>query len=142
MHTTATATTATITTRAFLLAGKATATLVSKKSGAHLTFKVSKGKDESAPHFVSVMTGADNESSFSYLGTIFQGATYRHGARSKITADAASAKAFAWLWDNADKDIAGVAEFLPASACCRCGRKLTHPASIHQAVGPECAKKM
>lgn len=139
---TATATTANITTRAFLLAGKATATLVSKKSGAHLTFKVRKAKDADAPHFVSVMTGADNEASFSYLGTIFADGRYAHGRKSRISPNAASAQAFAWLWRNVDADISGAAEFLPACACCRCGRKLTNPASIHQAVGPECAKMM
>ncbi len=126
-----------LTKRSFVTAGNATFTVVSKASGEHLTFKVKKGKDETAPHFVSVMTGSDNEKDFTFLGTIFNAETYRHGRNSKITPEAKSAKAFDWLWKNLDSEKM---EFLPASQCCRCGRKLTHPTSIDLAIGPECRK--
>ncbi len=132
--------------RSFVTAGKATFTVKSVKSGAHFTFKVAapKGKadDATAPRFVSVLTGRDNENSFTFLGTIFADGGFRHGRKSAITPDAPSAKGFAWLWANIDNVPADKAEFLPACACARCGRKLTVPTSIEQALGPECAGKM
>lgn len=126
----------------FFKAGNATATLHSKVSGKHFTFNVKKGKAENAPHFVKVLTGADNESSYSYLGTIFPDGSYRHGRNSSITPDAPSAKAFAWLWRNVDAIPAAQGELLPACKCARCGRKLTVPTSIENALGPECVKKV
>lgn len=131
-----------LTHRQFTLAGKSTFTVKSARTGAHFTFKVQKGKDENAPHFVSVLTGADNENSFSHIGTIFNGADYRHGRKSRVAPDAPSAKAFAWLWSHIDNLPADKAEFLPACNCCRCGRKLTHPTSVEMAIGPECREKM
>lgn len=56
--------------RNFLLAGKAIFTVVSKKSGNRFTYKVKK-YDNGDLWFVSVLTGPDNYSSYSYLGTIF-----------------------------------------------------------------------
>ncbi len=131
-----------LTPRQFLTAGKATLTVLSKKTGSHLTFKVSKGKAEGSPHFVSVMTGSDNETSFTFLGSIFNGADYRHGFRSTISKEAPSAQAFEWLWKNIDAIPEEKAELLPATNCCRCGRKLTHPASVTDGIGPECAGKL
>ena len=131
-----------MTIRQFFLAGKATATLLSKASGKHLTFKVKKGKSEDAPHFVSVLSGTDNETDFSFIGTIFADGNFRHGRKSTIGHDAPSVRAFDWLWRNADALPADKAELLPACACARCGRKLTVPTSIENALGPECARIM
>lgn len=36
---------------------------------------------------------------------------------------------------------AGLLYAMRSSRCCRCGRKLTVPASIHNGMGPECAKR-
>ena len=55
----------------FMVAGNAIFTVTSKKTGTRFTYRVRKGKDESAPYFVSVLTGSDNESDYRYLGTIF-----------------------------------------------------------------------
>lgn len=138
-----------LTPKSFFLAGNATATVVSKASGGRYTFKVAQGRkdgkrDETAPHFVSVMTGPDNENSFTFLGTIFADGTFRHGKRSPISTEDTKAKTFAWLWKHASagNDLSKAAEFLPACACARCGRKLTVPTSIENALGPECAGKM
>ena len=62
--------------RRFALAGKATLTIRSAKTGTRYTFKIRKpDEDEDRPQrapvfFVSVMFGADNENSFVYLGLI------------------------------------------------------------------------
>jgi hypothetical protein len=131
-----------LTVRSFITAGNATFTVKSLATGVHFTFKVQK-PDEKTPAFVKVLTGSDNENDFAVLGTIFASGDYRHNSKkSPLTEEAPSAKAFAWLWRNIDNLPQGKVEFLPACACCRCGRKLTHPTSVELAIGPECRKHM
>lgn len=130
--------------KSYILGGKSTFTLKSARTGAHLTFKVRQPKPD-APHFVSVMTGTDNESSYTFLGTVFNGADYRHGRNSRIGTDAPSAQAFVWLWRNVTANGAipvDGAELLPSGKCCRCGRTLTTPESIAAGIGPECAGRL
>lgn len=127
---------------AFILAGNATITVVSKKTETRRTFKVRQPNDGS-PHFVKVMTGSDNEGSFTYLGTIFDKKTYKHGARSPIDKGAVSAVAFKWLWEELAKgSLPAQAELWHEGSCGRCGRKLTVPESIANGIGPECNKMM
>ena len=52
----------------FALAGNARFTLVSKSTQARFTFKVKQSEDNATMHFVSVLTGPDNWSNYSYLG--------------------------------------------------------------------------
>lgn len=131
-----------ISPRSFILGGNATFTLVSKGTGARFTYKVRKPSEKS-PHFVSLMNGPDNENSYAFLGSIFNGSVYAHGRKSSIGSDAPSAKGFVWLWNNlANKDVCpSVAEFHHEGRCCCCGRKLTTPESITAGIGPECAKR-
>lgn len=125
----------------FLLAGNATLTVTSKKTGTRFTFKVRK-PSETAPHFVSLMNGPDNENSYCFMGTIFNGQDYRMGRKSRITAEAPSAKAFAWVWANRNSPtLADKIEVHHAGKCCCCGRKLTTPESIESGIGPICAGK-
>lgn len=130
------------TERAFLLSGNVVFTVVSRKTGARFTFKVRQPKLDS-PHFVSVLTGSDNDSDYSFLGSIFADGTYRHGRKSTIGQDAPSARAFAWFYGMlSDPDrLAAQAEVWHEGRCCRCGRRLTVPSSIEFGIGPECAKR-
>src|SRR5580693_1981242 len=93
----------------FILAGNARVTLVSVKTGARFTYQVRNkeltkkltgegdGKSMStAPHFVSLLRGQNNESDYAFLGSIFGKEVYRHGTRSRITPEAPSAVAFKW----------------------------------------------
>lgn len=130
-----------INTKTFALAGNATFTVTSKRTGTRFTFKV-RQPSPTSPHFVSLLSGADNESDYQFLGTIFNGADYRHGKKSRITADAPSAVAFAWVWSHLDNLPADKVEVHHEGKCCRCGRKLTVPESIESGIGPECAGKM
>src|SRR5262245_57124144 len=88
----------------YALLGNARLTLVRKATGNRFTYRIAackKVKDgEDSRHYVGVLTGPDNESSYTFLGTIFAGATYRHGKKSPITTDAPSAKAWEWFWRN------------------------------------------
>ena len=124
----------------FLLAGNATLTVRSVKTGTRFTFRVRK-PDDSKPHFVSVLNGPNNETDYCYLGTIFSGITYVHGKKSRVTPEAPSAVAFNWLWAQRNADLTGKVELFHENRCCRCGRKLTTPESVEAGIGPECASK-
>jgi hypothetical protein len=89
-------------------------------------------------HFVSVLQGPDNQSDYAFIGTIFGGEQYRHGGKSKVSADAPSAKAFAWSWANLDSDEI---EVWHSGKCSRCSRELTDPESIARGLGPICATR-
>jgi len=123
----------------FILAGKATVTLVSVSTGVRFTFKVTQPRDD-APHFVKVLTGSDNTSDYGFLGTVFDRETYRHGRRSRIGQDAPSARAWAWFWGRltGGQDLSAL-EIWHEGKCGRCGRKLTVPESIATGIGPVCA---
>lgn len=134
--------------RDFILAGHAVFTVRSKKTGTRFTYKIRQPEPETdgapAPHFVSVLTGPDNESDYQYLGCIFQARDFVVTKKSRIGKDAPSAKAFAWLWAQlmAGKDVTGQMEYWHEGTCCRCGRRLTTPESIEAGIGPVCAGRM
>jgi hypothetical protein len=125
--------------RQFALGGNATFTALSTKTGARFTFKVRQPSPDK-PHFVSLLSGPDNEGDYAFMGTIFNGDKYVPGKRSHIGQDAPSAKAFRFIWERADNLPEGV-EIFHEGKCCCCGRKLTTPESVTRGVGPECAKK-
>jgi hypothetical protein len=130
----------------FLLAGKAHATFVSLKTGVRFTFKVTlanarPGDTRPPPHFVSVLVNGSDD--FVYLGTIFGGTIYHHGARSRVSKDAPSAKAFAWVWRKLTAGLVPeILEVYHEGRCGKCHRRLTTPESITRGIGPECEKKM
>jgi Family of unknown function (DUF6011) len=129
--------------RTFVLAGNATLTLVSRRTEARFTYRVTAGEAGSkVTHFVKVLTGQDNEGSYSYLGHVYDGTRdYVHGRKSRVGADAPSAKAFAWFWQKVVKGgaLPDEIEVYHSGSCGRCGRKLTVPESIKIGLGPECA---
>jgi len=117
----------------FILAGNATFTIVSKKTGIRFTYRV---QSENSIHFVEVLTGPGV---YTYLGTISKATHYRHGVKSPIDASATSAQAFNWYWCHR---CSPMIEFFHAGSCGRCGRKLTVPESIESGLGPECARRV
>jgi hypothetical protein len=127
----------------FALAGNARFTLVSKATQTRFTYKVRVSEDNATMHFVSVLTGPDNWSNYSYLGYIRRGVYFHGGAKARISAEAPSAKAFAWFWRNLARsaDLSQV-EVHHCGACGRCGRALTVPESIQSGFGPECIGKL
>jgi hypothetical protein len=140
--------------RAFVLAGNATITLVSKKTGARYTYRVREVPADPgrAPgpvsHFVHVLTDPDNERGYTYLGNVYtraSGVSYSHGRKSRIEPNAPSARGFNWLFDrvmdHGEAPEAADLEVWHEGRCGRCGRKLTVPESIARGIGPECAGK-
>lgn len=120
----------------FVLAGFSIFTVENCKTGGRFTFKVKQRKNE-GPHFVAVLTGADNTVDFQFLGTIFDGETYRHGTKSGIGSDAQSAKVFDFFWKNRDR-LPEQIEIYHMGRCGRCGRPLTVPESVRTGLGPKC----
>jgi hypothetical protein len=125
--------------REFMLAGNATLTLKSERSGNRFTYRVRKAESGDV-HFVGLLGGTDNESDFRYLGVIFKDGGYHHGKRSHIAPDAPSAMAFDWFHANLKADrMPATVQVWHEGKCGRCGRKLTVPESVERGLGPECA---
>ena len=136
---------------AFVTSGRALFTVVGRE--ARFTFKVQAPKvdrttgervapEAAAVRFVSVLTGTDNENDYSFLGTVFADGTYRPSPKAKVAPDSASAKAAKWFFGRVQaKSLPEALEVWHHGKCCRCGRTLTVPESIHNGVGPECARK-
>jgi hypothetical protein len=125
----------------FITAGNALFTLENTTTGNRFTFRVRQPGDDK-PHFVSVLTGADNESDYTFLGTIFDGLRYRHGRRSPIAPTAPSALAIDWLMRRLSQraELPEAVRVCHCGKCGRCGRTLTVPESVDTGFGPECAK--
>ena len=75
----------------FIQAGNATFTVVSKKTQARFTYKVTESNDGRV-FFVGVLTGPNNETDYQYLGVIRDG-LFRRTTKSRISEDAPSAVA-------------------------------------------------
>lgn len=95
--------------------------------------------------FVSVLTGPENTTDYTYLGQIVQrpAPRYEHGRKSRIGPDAPSAKAAQWYLSRlfGGGDLGDVQVWHDGS-CGRCGRDLTDPLSVSRGIGPECWERM
>lgn len=129
----------------FILAGAATVTLRSPKTGARYTYKVEAkdANDPSQPYFVKLLCGADNEGDFIYLGYLRDASDdLRWSKKSCREREAPSFLAFGWVLRRLREGggLHGV-EIWHEGTCGRCGRKLTVPESIETGLGPVCAEK-
>lgn len=126
----------------FMLAGNARVTLVSEKTGARFTYRV-RQPEPGVPHFVSLLSGPDNDADFQFLGTIFIDGIYCHSRKSRIGTDAPSARAFAYAWGHLSRgQLPPACEIYHEGRCGRCGRALTVPESIESGLGPVCAARL
>lgn len=147
--------------RRYVLGGKGRITLVSRRTGARFTFRISAPRtprENDCRLFVGLLTGPNNDSDYQYLGTMWTESSryhgrvyppaYRHGSRSQVREAAPSAQAARWLFDRilrgTDDDLAALldqAEVWHEGVCGRCGRSLTVPDSVETGLGPVCAGK-
>lgn len=134
-------------TVAFMLAGNAYVTFQSRRTDTRFTYRVQAaepraGDTHEPPHFVAVLTGSDNDSSYEYLGCIYRRLAYAHGRKSRVAPDAPSAVAFAWVWKRLSAgEMHSELAVYHEGRCGRCGRRLTTPESIETGLGPVCAAK-
>jgi hypothetical protein len=134
----------------FFTGGKATFT-VDNGQGEHYTFKIRQPKrqDErftgTVPHFVSLLTGPDNTSSYTYLGVMCPTTgSVRLTKKSKYTSDTKPVKVVSWAMKHVygDRQLPEGYQIRHEGKCGCCGRALTHPESLSRGIGPECWEKM
>lgn len=126
----------------FIFAGNSTFTLKNSESGKHYTYKITnpnKKNNKDDIFFCKVLSGTDNVSDYSYFGYI-KNNQYFHGksSKTKISESAPSVLGFKYFLnniENLDKRL----HFYHEGRCGRCGRKLTHPESLENGIGPECS---
>jgi len=133
----------------FVLAGNCTFTMENTKTGNRLTYKIKKLKDDKkqspdAPDiwFVNVLTGSDNDSDYTFIGSLrVKGdkTYYNHSHKSRIGRDAQSVKSIIWfvICLN-DHKIPDHVNFYHKGHCAKCARTLTVPESILSGFGPIC----
>ncbi len=129
----------------FVFGGNAIITIESKKTGRWFTYRIRKAnkEDKDSPYFVSVLTGGDNENSYTYLGMIFNFTKFILTKKSSITKDALSYKAFKVFFDLLNKDILHKDMGIYHSGVCSvCGRKLTTVESFKDGMGPICSGRV
>ena len=135
----------------FILAGKADFTIRNEASGGRYTYRVRapmketekgglKTDHEAKVRFVKVLTGPENGSDYTFVGTIFiDNGGFRWSPKSRVGRDAKSVKAFEWLWARLQNpEPMATVKVYHEGKCGRCGRKLTVPESILSGFGPEC----
>lgn len=138
----------------FIFAGNATFTLVSLKTGARYTYKVSVKKQNlldgttasEVVYFVNLLRGPDNESDFTYMGVLRQKPArfFWTSASGKVGRTAPAYKALIWMLDAMTNRRAVLGQMLEVwheGRCGRCARKLTVPESIAAGLGPECLRR-
>ena len=131
-----------------LTAGNAILTFLNSQTGNRFTFKIVK-KDEDKNNltennlfWVKVLTGSDNDSDWTFIGTIFKTKdgtiTYKHSNKSRIRYSAQSAKVINWLVGIGEGVVPDVLKVYHNGFCLKCGKTLTVPESIESGIGPKC----
>lgn len=126
-----------------VLAGNATITLQSGKTGKHFTYKIKQHKEDKGLYFVRLLVGDNNERDYRYIGCYYAESRQFHPAKQWATICTASCppsvRAIKFLFErlyNPPEQLIVYHE----GKCARCGRPLTTPESIERGLGPECCK--
>ena len=127
----------------FFTGGNATFTVDNGK-GTHYTFKIRQPKGDNKPFFIGMLTGPDNEASYTYMG-IFDPVTFliRLTAKSRYNDDTVPVKVARWtlFCIREGKSLPEGYTVKHSGRCGCCGRLLTVPESISSGLGPECRKR-
>lgn len=133
----------------FILAGRAIFTLQGKET--RYTYRVNRADPKEGSsythvaYFVSLLTGPDNTSDYTYLGMVDpQSGAVKLTRKSQYTDQSKPVLAVRWafglIW--AGRPLPEPAKIYHVGRCGRCGRALTVPSSIEAGIGPECAGKL
>lgn len=142
--------------RDFITAGKAILTVevpphlkrTQPDVAPHYTYKIARAKDGDSPLFVSLLTGPDNLSDFTYLGILDElTGGVRLTRASKLPAEAWPVRLLSHVCKAIFQDRGSEIERAGFAVhhegrCGRCGRRLTVPESITTGLGPECAGRI
>lgn len=128
-----------------ILAGRAYITFKNGNTGNRFTYKIHKclKQDDKGDDifYIYVFTGRDNDddSSYSYIGSILHRCVFYPGKTSKIARDDVKVKVFDYVFSHlVHKTLPFFIEIWHEGRCLRCGRKMTVPESIRDGLGPEC----
>jgi len=125
----------------YMKAGRGKVTISNEETGNRYTFKFS-NIENGKMTFVKLLTGANNESDYTYVGVLTDNGIKLTSA-SKVTAEAPSYRAFNWVIRHLSTlDKYPQVKVYHEGVCGRCGRTLTTPESIKSGIGPECGKRM
>lgn len=106
----------------------------------HYTYKIRK-PNENTPFFVGLLTGPDNESSYTYMGLYLPDKNQVILTRkSRYTEDTKPFRVVNWALKIVEfqKELPEGYNIQHEGRCGRCGRTLTEPESIEAGFGPEC----
>lgn len=142
-------------TKEFITAGKAIFTVELpaefQQDRPHYTYQVRLKKAKGNypdTFFVSLLTGPDNTSDYSYIGILnSRTGEVRTTAKSKFPPETFPVRLinriFSRIWEKNTEIIESNGFNLHHEGRCgRCGRRLTVPESIETGLGPECAGKV
>ena len=128
----------------FALAGNATITLQSGKTGTHYTYKITKHETKDDLFFIKLLHGPDNTEDYQYVGCYYADTEYFNPCKTWKEKPMFS-------WPPAIRAISYFLQTLNNTPdkllvyhegrCGKCGRKLTTPESIERGFGPECYKE-
>lgn len=122
----------------YVKAGKSIITLHSGKTGTHYTYQIRKHQQK-ALWFVSLLTGTNNDSDYSYMAHFYNDNQLKTTSKSCVAADSKPVLAFRYFMDHIN-NIPEALGVYHAGKCCRCGHTITAPESVQSGIGPECAK--
>ena len=135
----------------YIRAGRGRITLESVRTGTRFTYKFGVPREtrngKPTPIFVKLLDGNNNETDYTFLGSLWMDANgrlcYRHGRTARTTVSAPSVRAFTWTLKHLENgSMPDKLHIWHEGVCCRCGRALTVPESVSRGIGPECRKKM
>jgi hypothetical protein len=141
----------------FILAGRAVFTLeISKEFSEkwslplHYTYKITKKEaTESFPevYFIGLLTGPDNVSDYTYMGTVQKNGNVSLTRKSRYKPDSwpyrLIVRALACVFSDKQQDLLDAGfDMHHEGRCGKCGRVLTVPASVLSGFGPECIKSV
>ena len=126
----------------FIAGGRSTFTVVNDLTENYFTFRVNLSRKDNRKLAVSVMTGSDNECSYSYIGHIWKLGAFQPNLNwvknpAKVYKATQGSIAFNWIWKHIH-NLPEAITVLHAGKCGCCGRKLTTPESIASGIGPIC----
>lgn len=132
----------------FIFGGNAIFSLANNDKGTHFTYKVTcKKQPGRTVYFVSVLSGPNNMSDYSYIGYCTSDKAVQIWTKKEATQytdNAPSVQAFNWLLNRISyclaykKPFPAFASFYHVGNCCKCNRPLTDPVSVQLGIGPIC----
>ena len=131
------------------LAGRAVLTFRNLAEGTHMTVKIKQLRDKDDRkiklpiYYVDISLLNDGRQSSQFAGTLFSESMHVKLGRN-VRPDSRLARALGWVVAAIKNPeiLRGRVGLFHEGRCCACGLPLTHPESIHTALGPVCLERM